>query len=164
MQKLFESLHEFGIDVKIEFENINRGGCCVFAAEVGKKLQKYFPVRVRVLGYGRRNLNKVRQNIIENQIWEWDSNGVELRHILLEFKYNGKRYFFDAGDGVREAKRSEDGMNVYAGHLTIEEADELAKQTDWNDTFDRSDIPYVKAMIKDFFKYCGKSTVVAKAC
>lgn len=172
-QPTLKELKELGQNVMEQFEYINQGGCCVFAALVGKKLQEYFPVRIRASnnyhGYRIRDLNEIRPNLEDNTIWEWYNEGIDFNHVIIEFDYKGKTYHMDSTGVYKAGKRDPSFKYVlYKGYLTVEEAAELAKQKDWNPTFDRKLIPTLRKTVDNFFKgftlvmKAGKSTKRAR--
>lgn len=86
----------------------------------------------------------------------WVSNGVDLAHVLVEFKENGRWYTFDATNGPSTIKHhwSNSPWNKCRGFMTVEEAQSLWREEHgWCEDFNRRQIPTVKARIKKFFKF-----------
>ena len=94
-------LEKFAKKVIKKYPYINSGGCCVFAALIGKYLEKHVTaVRVRVrnawMREGSRNLDTIRNKITENTLRQWNRNGVDFTHVMVEFDYRGRTYLYDA--------------------------------------------------------------------
>ena len=159
MDNVLNSLVKLGNEIDDSTTFINDGGCCVFAALVGKQLQKYLPVRIRSCyshyadANGKTSINKIRNKIKKNRTLEWESNGIYFDHVIIEFRYKGKSYFYDAS-GISEASDQEHtfGLRVHKGFFSVSDALKFAKENTWNHLFDRSQIPEIKEMVDNFFK------------
>jgi len=69
---------------------LNYGGCAVYAALVGRELQRLgVPVGVVVNGYGGANLDEVRLKVTDvGDKGQWNDNGVYFNHVGLEYAIN----------------------------------------------------------------------------
>lgn len=134
------------------FRYINSGGCCVFAALVGKALKAHdadIQTRFIVFGNANCNLDKVRQDINDNSVFEWENNGVHFSHVVVEFKYKNRWYTCDARRGVMlsNADNSYNCRGKSKGRLSLLEANALAADDDWNPAFHRSLIPRLEQVV-----------------
>jgi len=164
---LRDDLRQLSDELISNHPNIDNGGCCVVAAFVGEHLQQLgIPVRIACGNYYRSpNLDAIRRTC--NRHWRnnqrgvlpkdaWVSNGVDLAHVLVEFKENGRWYTFDATNGPSTIKHhwSNSPWNKCRGFMTVEEAQSLWREEHgWCEDFNRRQIPTVKARIKKFFKF-----------
>jgi hypothetical protein len=132
---------------------INYGGCCIFAAYVGKRLNKIVPTRVAVFdNVTNTTIDNAREYVWANTTSQWNFNGVEFGHVVVEFKYKNRWYHLDT-NGVRRQVFNWDGDHRVPGSLTIKEAYELGKDCyGWNDMFPRKQIPRIRKDINKFFK------------
>lgn len=143
-------------DTKIDY--LNWGGCGVFAALVGRKLQDAgIPVGV-VCGSWRHNgdkadVERARSNVAEK--WdaeEWNANGVYFGHVGLEVEIDGKLYHYDSKQGVKPAGKEIDGLPIAKGRVTIEEMELLAGESlNWNSDFNRKQIPKLTKLVEKAF-------------
>ena len=150
---LIKSLNELGERINRWYPAVNSGGCCVYAAEVGKELlRRGIETRIIVAAWGARShLDKVRPKLNNtNQKAEWNDKDVWFNHVGVEFKYKGKVYHYDS-DGVHRKSRSLKSWTVYPGRLSVDEAKALADEPEgWNDCFERGKIPSMKRHIRRY--------------
>lgn len=154
---LLASLHEAGIRTRKVAPAINYGGCCVWAAAVGRALERRgITARVIVRDWrseGHAGIDAVRDAVRHmlrrqnnrNPAIAWNRNGVEFNHVGLEVDLAGKTWHVDA-EGVFPAGNHPmfDPTGLYAGRLTVAEAGLLARDAyAWNTRFDRRLIPRV---------------------
>lgn len=137
-----------------KFYRINSGGCCVFASLLGDVIRKIYddvPVRFAVYSFDTANkdINKIRFNVNDNSVREWEQCGLDFYHVLMEFKYKNRWYLCDALDGIDTyaPKSYRNSGKRYKGSLTLTEVKELAADTRWNPAFDRRLIPQLEDTI-----------------
>jgi len=151
-----QNLNKLADKIRMDFPDINRGGCCVFAALVAKALQHYYPTRVVAFNSSPQfSIDEVRAKVTKNSCKEWDRNGIDFNHIVIEFTDpddGDKVYHLDA-NGVFIADGSISSyLTQVKGHLTIKEACEIASLPDgWNPEFNRNNIPKIDKIIKKHF-------------
>ena len=141
--------------------NVNHGGCCVFAAAVAKQLQELKLVDDVRLRVGNPNsddpysvrFDEVRTNATDTTPHEWNGQGVEFGHVIVEFTYDGIVYHYDTS-GIHGADTEDPSFNftLYADALTIEEATLLASVGQWNTSFDRKHIPKIHQIVNSLTK------------
>jgi hypothetical protein len=159
MVNLVGRLNALGRDVMEKYGDVNWGGCCVFAALVGKRLEKIAPVKIRVgnshyVGNSDAiNLDEVRNNIRSNVPSAWNQYDVHFAHVIIEFVWRKKTYHYDScGVTVEDAHTVMGNYPILKGSLTVKEAAELSStQRGWNHMFDRGNIPDIERMINEAF-------------
>lgn len=138
----------------------NQGGCCVIAAEIAKYLSEIYPTSIRVSSdYSELTAPNVVDvvNQVRNpkDIYEWNDNGIFFGHVIVEFKYKGRKYHMDT-NGVERAKAVDPsfGWILYPGEVPLESAKMLASISSdaWNSAFNRKQIPTLRKLVKQFFK------------
>lgn len=158
MDKVIKKLDLFMGEIESKYPDINCGGCCVFAALIGKYLEKQgIPVRIRAAsmdGDNGANLTEIRKEIRRNNIFVWENYGVEFNHVIVEFDYKGETYHCDAtGVHYEDSVDPAFGWYLQDGYISVKDAAELAKaKSGWNPTFDRKLIPSLRKMVDNFFK------------
>ena len=152
-------LNKLGNDVMERYPNINRGGCCVYAAMIVAALKKHdIDAKGIVASYGAgkpgwmqkevATITKARKKIQKNDINEWQSNGISFSHVGVEFKLDSEKKHYDS-EGVRKASKKLDKMPIYAGRMEYLELRALAGKKDgWNTCFNRRDIPALRKLVK----------------
>ncbi len=154
---LVKTLNRLGKDVMQKYPLINYGGCCVYASMVSIELRKKgIAARGIVSSYYAETcdttIDEARKKVRENNVFEWNSNGINFFHVGLEFDYKGKTRHYDS-TGVCVAKKKLDKMPIYAGRLTHAELKALAsKQDGWNSRFDRKNIPALRKLVRSYFE------------
>lgn len=150
---LIDTLNKLGDRINRWYPEINRGGCCVYAAMIGKELRaRDIEVRVIVAADGAsKNLDKVRPKVCNN--WrkaEWNENDVWFNHVGVEFKHKGRIFHYDS-NGVNPRGKILDGYKIYPGRLSVDEAQLLADEPEgWNTRFNRSKIPNLKRHVRSY--------------
>ena len=144
-------LREFAARVKQVTDNINYGGCAVFASMVFPYINISFPgAKIRVMGHNPEiDITAVRPSD-PTDVYEWNRNGVHFGHVVVEFNVKGETLYFDS-DGVHTRLALENEYpfaQFHSGELLHEDATALASTEDgWNTMFDRKFIePMKKAM------------------
>lgn len=151
---LITSLNAFATRMNKRYPYMNRGGCCVFAVHMAKRLEKVVPTRIRMADYWEENITEKREQIpVEKRtnIQFWYNKGFGFVHLVVEFDLDGKTYHYDT-NGVRPAATEWNGYPFAVGHFSIEEASGFASNpAGWNTQFRRSQIPAVKRQVKNLF-------------
>lgn len=153
----FDKLRAMGDDIQLRFPLINQGGCCVYAALVGRELQRMeIPVRgfVGMLwDFEKSHVDKARRRVSNpGNLIEWINNGVHFHHVGLEIIYDYDDYHVDT-DRVQHAGGRFGDYTVIPGRLTLQEVRSLASATEgWSENFNRKDIPKVKKLIRYHMK------------
>jgi len=159
MMGIVTKLNQLGNDVMERYPDLNKGGCCVYAAMIVAALKKHdITARGIVASYGARKpgwlttdiatINKARKNIQKNTLQEWQENGISFAHVGVEFSINGVKKHYDSS-GVRAAGRKLDDMPIYDGRLEYKELRAVAAKKDgWNTSFNRRDIPALRKLVK----------------
>lgn len=157
MKDVVKMLNDLAWKADTQIDYLNWGGCGVFAALVGRKLQDAgIPVGV-VCGSWRHaerpgNVARARSNVSNK--WdaeEWNENGVYFGHVGLEVEIDGKLYHYDS-NGVKPAGKLLDGLPIADGRVTIEEMELLAGESlNWNSEFPREQIPRLTEIVEKAF-------------
>lgn len=164
MKGLLTQLRLLSKNMRTSLRNPNRGGCCVIAAEVASYLDQLVPVRIRVSndhfdweGWKDKNcnLNQACEEMGDNagHHQEWNNRDVFFGHVIVEFDYRGRTYHMDTS-GCKEATDRDPSFHwlMYDGYLPLNAARELAARPgNWNQRFDRSQIPVIRGMVKQAF-------------
>lgn len=151
---IIELLNDFGAEMHQRFPLINDGGCCVFASLVARRLSAFFPTRI-VVGDDEvsTTIDLAREYAADNCIYQWNDAGIGFGHVIVEFDCGGKTYHYDTSGCVEKSDTTNlFDYKIYAGYLTVQEAEELASTPrGWNTVFNRKDIPEIKWLVKRFF-------------
>jgi hypothetical protein len=143
-------------------DNINYGGCGVYAAAVARRLIE-LGVQAEVVvplpyGYdadGPKSVNDARNNLYNAEPGkeDWEHAGLRFSHCAVRFKHNGRWYMHDSrstkpgrsmfgGEHGDSYDALPDGMTPDEMQLCADEA------SGWNDSFDRSLIPRVLDLVQ----------------
>lgn len=165
-KRLLKMLNDLGKDVELNINNLNRGGCAVFAAHVGYHL-KYRAginnVRLRV-GHSWAGddyiipaVDEVRTNVHPNaNAADWSAAGLNFGHVILEFttgkvKKTTRHYDSDGVTGCSNVTNNF-GFSLHPGSMTVEEGLQIAsEQEGWNRQFNRDQIPQLISIIDKHF-------------
>jgi len=154
---LIKFLNNLGDAVDEKIDNVNFGGCCVFAAIVAARLATICPTRIVVAcphDYWDDDvtIEKARHYVQSNSPTEWNDAGVEFGHVIVEFDYECRTWHYDSAGVTRKLSRTNTfDFPIVDGFLSIKEACELASYPDWNNRFDRSQIPEMAEVINKQF-------------
>ena len=147
MSFVTDFLSSLGEEVDFLFDNVNYGGCCVYASIVGKHLKKLgMQVRGKVVG-GRfdhqvLDVDRIRRriNIQTPKMIDWSSEGLCFNHVAVSVFYEDKWLIHDTTN--TEVEGSDFGGRIlHKGSLTTHDLTCLAMETGWNPDFDRAQIP-----------------------
>ena len=151
---LIRDMKRLAKEVNSNIPNINYGGCAIFAGLVGKRLSKYYDVWIVVYSCkSGKDLDNIKLLLKSNSVKEWNRNGIDFGHIVIEYKDR------------RGVVRQYDSCGIYpadgsicftqdrvAGFLSVNECNELAADKyGWNPQFSKKYIPRMKQFINDFF-------------
>lgn len=156
---IIKQLDKLGKNVLNSVPYINKGGCAVFATMVAKSLNsKGIPASLfscydtewGAVYIG--GVDEARGNVSDiGDLYEWNSNGVWLNHVGVEFELDGKLYFYDT-HGVTKPASSfiHPEWIVQDGRFTVEEMEALAERPhNWNQTFKRKYIPQIQQLVEE---------------
>lgn len=147
----FKEINDILLDVRMEFDNINRGGCGAMAAMLAFQMQKIADeVKIVTCG-GHANVDEVRHNIKNNSLWEWETQGVEFYHVWVEFKWNNRWYAMDS-EGIKTRRMQyRRWRKPSPGSFTLNEMRNLARGGGWNWAFNRDQLHWMRPMISRRF-------------
>lgn len=161
---LIAFLTDLGADVKLNYPNINCGGCGVYAYLVGKQLEKLDKnikveaiTNVDIFGDEISPMDALDYIKDETDIFEWVDNGVSFGHIALCIVIDDKSpIVFDTdhiGTGHYRFEQTESIDFEFGNGFTMEQLKPLVESAKgWNESFDRDDIPYIEQMIEGWFE------------
>ena len=151
---IIKKLRKVGSSVVSGVPLINCGGCCVYAAKVGRELEKMgYDVRVvfRKTGNVKKNNPEIKCPLLaEEEI------GVDFYHVGLAVKSGGKWYTHDAEATHKGLKVfGEDRLPVAKTYLTVEQAESFASYRHfWNTTYPRrKGAKVIKSAIRKHLKF-----------
>lgn len=132
--------------------SINSGGCCIVAAIIASHLKDIVPYKIVVLDDGCEHIDSVRAKLKDtSDIIEWNHNGVNFGHVLVEFEYGNSTYWVDS-NGVHDSLVDMWYGERLPGSLTLKEAIALAEnKKGWCNQFDRKYIPQIDHIIERHF-------------
>lgn len=162
---LIPTLRRMGRAANRKFPSLNHGGCCVYASEVGRRLEDA-GLTVRVVS-GRpwaweadqSPTDKVREVLLKNNRnvnskHNWSSNGIDFWHVAVQFMHDGKWYSCDSDSVHRGIDRFGKRRLMHkapGSGFTVNEAIGFAEEVEgWNSCFNRTDIPAVKNLIDKY--------------
>lgn len=158
--KLEQRLRDFTSAFFTENPDINYGGCGVFAAEMGKDLQALgyntqctvFTTSLSPTQARKFDLNALRASLIHTDLVEdWEENGINFYHIMLEVEGKGEHFLVDAEDIYPPDKSEYFGAARLGGNIPVDIMEKLANDDSaWNPTFPRRTIPKVRRSIQSF--------------
>jgi hypothetical protein len=158
---IHESLNLLGQAAEKSIPALNYGGCCVFAAEVGKALKaKGIPVRgVARPSYAfwedeAPDLRRIEKQMGDNSnAYDWEDAGADLQHVGLQVKLGRKWYNYDS-EGLSPDLSNLRGRPAYSGHLSVKALDKLAAVPDnWNRAFNRKrGVPAIKRLVREYLE------------
>ncbi len=159
-QSLLNKLEKLSLEMTRKIKRINYGGCAVVAYAIATRIG--IKTKVKVSGYNanyyKTSLNKIEKTFKEKydiddpNLDDWDDRGVDFNHVFIEFKYEGKSYYWDS-DGLTDANGWDcEGEKVYNGDISMRTIRNLAgKSNGWNTRFNRNDIPKLFKIIDKYF-------------
>lgn len=149
-------------DTTSQFENVNRGGCAVFAALVAKRLTKIgVPVVAKVSSYAFANHTaiddtaRLGKELTRSNLQE---SGLAFCHVSLEIPIDGTKHYFDSENLTLAIEAGQEeptcGFVMTHGGLNPIQISNIARTKNWNYTFSRRQIPnMIKALNKVFASF-----------
>lgn len=138
-----------------QIEDINNGGCGVFAYLMGTALNKFenCEARVRVVNYWDKPETEINSLVPKDKSdpKNWHENGVHFNHIILEVKLNNKVFLIDS-EGLYE-----DSDRIIKGSIPVHFIKRVVSgPKGWNVWFNRNHIPHMAKLIRKFVKELGE--------
>jgi len=153
-------LTETSILAQTRFRRVSFGGCGVYVYEIGKAMRRYGfnDFKIRIYGYNKLDVTEVEHAIIDNEEYAdsydysaWDDYGVEFVHVALQ--YGKQLYMCDSVTSLRRGKSWNDSAELLDGSLSFITLGHLvARECNWNATYDRRQTIAMRQMILDTFK------------
>ncbi len=155
MSNIVDTLNRLGHAAETSVNYLNKGGCCVFAALVGRELvNRGYVVKGVVVSFGPREgkcrLDDVRRRTGNTDLVDW-YNDLSFNHVGIEFRADGRTRRYDS-NGVVGGSDPLLHMNAHPDRLTVEELEAFAADPNWNTCFDRKQIPKLKKLVKQYFR------------
>lgn len=155
---LINVLNEVSFRLSQKFNYINSGGCGRMALIFSNHLQRLSNVKdVRIHFVFRNWIDIPVVNIHKRYSNNFDKlNGLDEQHsfihehLMVSFVYKGKRYYVDS-DGVYTRKDLLKHYNIHLGSVSRGVLSRYCSQVMWNPTFDVTQIPRMRAMVKEAF-------------
>ena len=148
--------------VACDIDNINRGGCGIFAVALCEELHKqgFTDAKIRTYNYDfrpvynhpRPNLSEIERELAANgcdarNMSNWRDAGAFFVHIVVEF--NGRFWDSEGSVAVENGARWNRMYVLDEGHISL---DNMRGMVDdpygWNTIFDRGDIPKLRKTLK----------------
>ncbi len=152
---IHEVLNALATQVSRKVNNINAGGCAVFASCIGEAL-KLRGIETRIIvaaswGTEEKNINQARQNLIfADRKSEWNNEGIHFHHVGVEYIIDNDAFHYDS-NGVQLAGVKLGEWLLYEGRMSVEDAAAVAGEEEgWNSSFSRDDIPTLRRFIRTF--------------
>lgn len=156
---IIQALRQLGADTGATVDNLNYGGCGVYARHVTRALQALgINARGRIVSYSHRDLDQVRAmyGMVGREAWR--GSGFHISHVVVEFEHDGKTWRHDStltaeadildkwdGDGGRGP--------LLPGVLTLAELEDMTNdRTDWNPSFWWGDCFRIAALVDSFLE------------
>lgn len=147
------TLHDLVDHVSDKFPTINWGGCGVFAAALGKRLeQRGVKCSVVVYSHGPADIDYTRSNYVRDvgNADEWNIGDLELSHVMLCVQVKRRKYYVD-GTTVSEPRTTWLHYKRAKGRMTVDEIEQLARRADnWNSSFPRWMIEELENTIDEY--------------
>lgn len=157
---IIDKLNELGDAVMDDVDNLNSGGCGIFAAMVAKSLiDKGIPTSLfscwdEIWDGQGGNIDLARPLVKDvGEYQDWRENGIRNAHVGVEFEFDGKLYHYDSSEGVHEARNwlSRESWIVNDGRYTLAEMEALNERPhNWNSRFDRKQIPKIQHYVEEY--------------
>ena len=151
--KLWDAVDVVSCDV----ENINRGGCGVFAVALCDELNAhgFTDAKIRIYNYDVPpdvfvvpNLCTVEENLDDpGNVESWRDVGASFVHIVVEF--NGRLWDSEGSVKVENGARWQRQYVLCDGHISLESMRKMVDNPHgWNPIFSRYDIPRLKELLE----------------
>lgn len=139
------------------FPMMNYGGCGVFAGEVCEALVKAgIDAEVVTRGEPPKSIRqRLKKKPTKATCLEWDTAGLDRGHLAVRMKIGKKFYTYDSEtflkSGFEFGGHGWECSYPFGDGMTYKEAKAISADNsngDWNDTFDRAQIPSVKKTVR----------------
>jgi len=163
--RILKILKQIGSEVNKHVDNVNLGGCCVYASTLGKMLEA-LDFEVRILSVDWKNTNEKIPNdekILCPQEAE-EKLGVNFHHVGIAVKVNGRWYSHDTDRTIRGLKKF--GASKYRAsktYLTVNQASHFASTASfWNTTYNRKQgNPLIREIVKKYLEPLQQNNIQA---
>lgn len=160
---LLSTLSKLGDEANAMFPNLNYGGCCVYAAEIARILQKAgYAVRVVTgrpweWGSDHPQIDDIRDIILKNNCdnrkkCNWSMHDIGFWHVAVQVRIRDEWYSCDSDTvtiGAAQFGKDRRMHTAPGSGFTVEEAIGFASESEgWNSMFDRQQIPAVHSLIR----------------
>lgn len=160
-----------GKDIESRYERVNSGGCGVVALHLGRQLEGIgVDCEVVVMSREEVSTDDVLQYKEENGSASFEGMADEFcfdyNHILIKFKSRGRTYLADS-EGVYPSfdravnyftKNSSNNVRYPVYGISLDDLEKEVKNKDnWNTSFNRKQIPGIRATIAKHFRQYSKS-------
>lgn len=148
-------------EVSRNVDNVNSGGCGVYAVELAKRMKKlgFTDMKLRVYGYPKENNERlVNVTSVERKVFgdnpsdnirDWNVNGVHFCHVRMEW---GFRMWDVKGDVPAKSDKAWYWCPRHPGSISLNALNRLtAKKIGWNRAFDRTQIPRMRRIMDKHF-------------
>lgn len=147
--------------IENQIENMNAGGCAVYAVEIVKRLNAigFKNAKLRTYGYAYNTkgvvINSVEQKLLGAKgtlpasSVAWNDNGVWFNHVRVEWQ---KHLWDSEGIVTMREGREWSFSKLQEGDISLDALALLCEsQRNWNCCFDRAQIPDVRAIMDKHF-------------
>lgn len=155
-------------DALIDVENMNAGGCAVFAAFVARRLEKMgIETNIRIgQFYTKPAPNAVAMARKENARYapDYSRHDISFGHVIIEFKWMGETFHFDSDNLAPAAKTTKlCDFPIHSEPITPKECLLIARRRQgWNWMFNRKQIPFILRTVSKIFRENSVKTELTK--
>jgi hypothetical protein len=128
---------------------LNYGGCCVYAAMVAWRLRSQgIPAVIVMEGIVEHSgIDKLAEARVELGRIHEIRDDLYVEHVKVKFRHQGVTYIHDS----ERTQMAAEHRREWCGVLTRREAARLARTADgWNDSFDRSAMPAIGKVVREY--------------
>jgi hypothetical protein len=152
---IVECLRACGSEVRDRLPEVNRGGCCVYAANVAMALEAAGLTVWGVLTSqlrGTDDLNMVREQDRPKTLLQWNNAGILIGHVMVQFELDNRVWTHDCTRTTCDQVRKDFAFNepLVPGYITVAEMVSIAAaRKGWNLVFNRrSGSPTIRAAVR----------------
>ncbi len=162
--KIQDVLDAISYDVDNQIENINRGGCAIYAVELAKRLEAVGVKNYRIRTYtdndrgAKTNVTNVEKQVFNTSLpkstEKWYANDVYFYHVRLE--WSGIAWDAAGAISANKAKTWNEWYHRQTGHISRKAMEMLISfKANWTPIFDRKQVPKLKRIMDKHFKNAG---------